>query len=110
MELCRETLGDYLESRNKKYYSNSFSNNFLVNKKTSLRFSNSNLKRKSIKDISYLNQIKAKLTGIDSFAKDFDEIYKTSKYFMEILQGVKWIHDKKELIHRDLKPNNIFFR
>ena len=88
MELCKETLGDYLEKRNKKYYLN---------------------KTASIKSLKVGNFSNSNKTTFDNFLNDTEEILKSFKYFSTILKGVDCIHYKEKMIHRDLKPNNIFF-
>jgi serine/threonine protein kinase len=66
MELCKETLGDYiLKTSESNESSSEFSNIF--------------------------------------------EIHKNLKIFINILKAIEYIHSKESLIHRDLKPNNIFF-
>ena len=113
MELCKETLGDYLEKRNKKYYlNNKNSKNSLphLNKKDFLIASkkiHSKFKKESNKNfINANNQIK---TPFELFINDNEEVKNAFKYSLGILKGVDCIHNKEKLIHRDLKPNNIFF-
>jgi len=127
MELCKETLGDYLEKRNKKFntnnkssknclkqtqtplYNNSISNNnFLKNSK----FSFSKFKKDSKSNLSSSsnNQIVAQIkTPFENLFNDSEEMINAFKYSIGILKGVDCIHNKEKLIHRDLKPNNIFF-
>lgn len=72
MELCKDTLADFLETRNKK----------------------SNPKNK-------------KMQTQENLINEEDLEYSLN-LFDKILNGVEHIH-KEDLIHRDLKPNNIFF-
>jgi len=65
MELCKETLQDYIERRNSK----------VVN----------------IADFLSQNETES------------------LKTFLSICKGLDYVHSKDNLIHRDLKPNNIFF-
>lgn len=96
MELCNETLGDYLERRNKRFYpvKNYSSNNYV---------SLNNHKLPSQKNFS-----KNKESEIQ-FLENVDDLQETLKIFDNILAGVEYIHQKENLLHRDLKPNNIFF-
>lgn len=73
MELCKDTLADFIESRNKKILSKS-------------------KKNQNMDEIIYG-------TDIDYCLNIFDKI----------LQGVEFIHNRENLIHRDIKPKNIFF-
>jgi serine/threonine protein kinase len=73
MELCKETLADYIELRNKK-------------------FNSSNKKQQNPDKIASGEELEYCLNLYDN-----------------ILEGVEFIHNKQDLIHRDLKPNNIFF-
>ena len=66
MELCKETLFDYIEKRNSKV-------------------------KQRIVEFLVDNEI---------------EIL---KIFLSICRGLDFIHTKENLIHRDLKPKNIFF-
>lgn len=66
MELCKETLFDFIEKRNSKV-------------------------KKRISEFLVDNEI---------------EIL---KIFLSICKGLDFIHTKENLIHRDLKPKNIFF-
>lgn len=75
MSLCDQTLGDYLEARNKKTTN-------------------------SLKKINLISE--------DPIPK-LEEYIRNLKIFESILLGVDYIHNKENLIHRDLKPNNIFF-
>src|SRR5689334_21373818 len=77
MELCKETLGDWLERRNKKVY-----------------------QKRSAMNLQMLK---------DFFLTKREEVEKTLQIFEKIICGVEYIHNKENLIHRDLKPNNIFF-
>jgi len=131
MELCKETLGEYLDKRNQKYYSinkhsknnlsqsnlNNYNNNNIKNTKISyFKFKNSNDAKDSKNIIN--NNIKNNInnlndnlikTPFEHFINDFEEMKKTFIYSLGILKGVECIHNKEKLIHRDLKPNNIFF-
>lgn len=71
MELCKETLADYIEIRNKKF-----------------------------------NSISKKHLGKLATGEELDYCL---NLYDSILEGVEFIHNKQDLIHRDLKPNNIFF-
>ena len=67
MEICKETLSDFLERRNQQ------------------------LSRRNL----------------DNFLKENEnEILKT---FSQICAAINYIHSKEKLIHRDLKPKNIFY-
>jgi hypothetical protein len=118
MELCNETLGDYLEKRNKKYHiTNKSSKNSLsyLNDKENLidsKKSFSKFKRKSNKNFNLANNNNINntiKTPFDLLINDFEEVRKAYIYSLGILKGVDCIHNKEKLIHRDLKPNNIFF-
>lgn len=113
MELCKETLGDYLEKRNKKYYKNNQSSKnslTFLNNKENLKASNksfSKFKKELNKNINQANNIIK--TPYELFINDIEEVKKAFIYTLGILKGVDCIHNKEKLIHRDLKPNNIFF-
>jgi eukaryotic translation initiation factor 2-alpha kinase 1 len=96
MELCNETLGDYLEKRNKKLHTvnNYSSNNYLSHNNLSKRPSQANLFNKD----NYVQ-----------FLEKIEDLEETFQIFDKILAGVEYIHKKENLLHRDLKPNNIFF-
>jgi serine/threonine protein kinase len=73
MELCKDTLADFIESRNKKF----------------------NPKCKKVQTHEDM------ISGVD--------LEYSLNLFDKILQGVEYIHNKENLIHRDIKPKNIFF-
>jgi serine/threonine protein kinase len=78
MELCEQTLGEFLEKRNKKFK--------ITSTKNVIR-EDENLRSKDNK-------------------KEFENAI---KIFEKLVAGVEFIHNKENLIHRDIKPNNIFF-
>lgn len=116
MELCKETLGDYLEKRNKKYHiiskssKNSLTHLNIASKKSCSKFkkdsNNKNCNNNKNKNNTNNTQIK---TPFELFINDIAEVQKAFKDSWGILKGVACIHNKEKLIHRDLKPNNIFF-
>lgn len=99
MELCKETLGDYLEKRNKKY-------NLIADRGKSSRKS---LLTKSGNISGKFNVNTKNKTAFEYFLNDCEELAKAYKFFYNILKCIQFIHEKQKLIHRDLKPNNIFF-
>ncbi len=85
MELCKETLEDFLKEKIfKKNFSDSLNNNNTEN--DGLKASNSR------NDVNYQKETVQKL-----------------EIFLEIVKAINYLHETENIIHRDIKPQNIFF-
>jgi len=95
MELCKETLADYLSKRQETIVKilNNMSNSKNIN-----NINNNNNKN----TLTIENQSGAILLS----QKEVGESLKI--FFSHVCRAIQFIHDKEKIIHRDLKPTNIF--
>lgn len=81
MELCKQTLEEFLREK-------------IISKKIaeSLNSKNHNLLSNNITSLSHNKEILEKL-----------------EIFLEITKAINYLHETESIIHRDIKPQNIFF-
>jgi len=89
MELCKQTLEDFLKEKLiTKNFTDSINNNNLTNNNTSNYFEVNN----QTNELEYQKEILEKL-----------------EIFLEITKAINYLHESENIIHRDIKPQNIFF-
>lgn len=104
MELCRYTLDQYIKARNAFYFK------YSENLKSNISFPDG--ERKLILQDKSDRSHSIPIDRLFTFSCDFNEIFlnpiELDSIFKGIVKGLNYIHENG-MIHRDLKPMNIFF-